>query len=261
MSNPWFRLYSRIMTDPKIEMLSFEDQRHFVWILCMKNEGYLDEGFAHIDLLDRMVARKLGLQREAFENAKRRLIEVGLIDGNWQPTSWDHLQFKSDSDPTARERKRRQRERDKQNKQQENSNIDASRVKSRVIDTQITRTDPDPDPDTDTDTEYGSNSDSGFLEPSFEDLRDFLAELGGKVDPEHFMNHFKGTGWQVGKSPMQDWRAVARNWHNKGWGAYKVKPPRPPLVTKADRKPKPTLASAEQKEAIMSGIRGALAKQ
>ena len=86
-NNPWFRLYSKIMTDPKIEFLSFEDQRHFVWLLCMKNEGYLDEQYPSKQIREKTIARKLGLQGEAFENAKERLIEVNLIDRNWQPVS------------------------------------------------------------------------------------------------------------------------------------------------------------------------------
>lgn len=112
MSNPWFRLYSRMMTDPKVEFLSFEDQRHFVWLLCMKNEGYLDEKYPSPAHRDRMIARKLGLQGEAFENAKQRLLEVELIDVEWQPVRWDDLQFQSD---TSKERMRKYRERKKKN--------------------------------------------------------------------------------------------------------------------------------------------------
>jgi len=97
MNNPWFRLYSRVMTDPKIEVLSFDDQRHFVWVLCMKNEGYIDEIFPSVEAREKMVSRKLGLQGEAFEAAKKRLLDVGLIDKNWQPFRWNDLQFVSDS--------------------------------------------------------------------------------------------------------------------------------------------------------------------
>lgn len=110
MRNPWFRLYSKIMTDPKIEMLSFDDQRHFIWILCMKNEGYLDEIFPKIEMKERMISRKLGLNGEAFENAKRRLLEVNLIDENWNPVSWDLLQFKSDTESYNAEKQRKYRE-------------------------------------------------------------------------------------------------------------------------------------------------------
>lgn len=113
MANPWFRLYSRIITDPKIEFLSFEDQRHFVWVLCLKNEGFLDEDFEIPEMRERMIARKLGVQGEAFESVKQRLLEMKLISDDWQPISWDELQFKSDS---SKERTRKYRERLKKNK-------------------------------------------------------------------------------------------------------------------------------------------------
>lgn len=97
MSNPWFRMYSEFIYNETIEFLSFEDQRHFVFILCMKNEGLLDKKYPQSGMLDRVVSRRLGLVGEAFDNAKRRIKEVGLIDENWQPVKWDERQFKSDS--------------------------------------------------------------------------------------------------------------------------------------------------------------------
>ena len=111
MSNPWFRLCSRIMNDPVIEFLSFEDQRHFIWILCLKNDGFIDKKYPNPERLDRVMARKLGLSGAAFDNAKMRLIEVDLIDENWQPKNWNDLQFISDQDSTRTERQRWYRER------------------------------------------------------------------------------------------------------------------------------------------------------
>lgn len=108
---PWFRMYSRIMTDPDVEFLAFEDQRHYVWLLCMKSEGYLDKGYSP-SKLDIMVGRKLGLHGEALMNAKARIIETGLIDEGWQPRNWNDLQFKSDSskDRVAAFRKRQKKQ-------------------------------------------------------------------------------------------------------------------------------------------------------
>ena len=107
MANLWFRLYTKIMTDPIIEFMSFEDQRHYVWLLCLKSDGVLDKEYPTPEMLDKVVARKLGLQGEAFENMKERLMATGLIDINWQPVSWDNLQYKSDS---SKERTRKYRE-------------------------------------------------------------------------------------------------------------------------------------------------------
>ncbi|MGQ0563325.1 MAG: hypothetical protein ACT443_15810 [Gemmatimonadota bacterium] len=110
MNLPWFRMYARFVTDPVVEELSFEDQRHFVFLLCLKCDGLLDKGFPNSEMRERAIARRLGLQGEALISAKARLVESGLIDDHWQPKSWDDLQFKSDS---SAERQRRYREKNR----------------------------------------------------------------------------------------------------------------------------------------------------
>lgn len=107
MANPWFRMYVTFMTDPDVEELSFEDQRHFVFLLCMKCAGLLDKDFDDPDKRERAIGRRLGLQGEAFTFAKQRLMESRLIDGQWQPRSWQKLQFKSDHDAAERQRRSR----------------------------------------------------------------------------------------------------------------------------------------------------------
>lgn len=111
---PWFRFYSKFVTDPDIEELSFEDQRHYVFLLCLKNNGLLDKEFPSEERRSRAIARRLGLQGEAFTFAKERLVESGLIDENWHPRNWEKLQFRSDS---SAERVRRHRAKKKKKKQ------------------------------------------------------------------------------------------------------------------------------------------------
>ena len=94
--NPWFRMYSDFMFDEKIEFLAFEDQRHYVFILCMKNSGLIDKDYTQPGMRDRVVAKRLGLFGEAFEAAKKRLVESGLIDSEFQPLAWEKRQFISD---------------------------------------------------------------------------------------------------------------------------------------------------------------------
>jgi len=103
----WFRMYAAFMTDPDVEELSFEDQRHFVFVLCMKCSGLLDKDFDDPDKRERAIARRLGLQGEAFTFTKQRLMDSRLIDGQWQPRSWQKLQFKSDHDAAERQRRSR----------------------------------------------------------------------------------------------------------------------------------------------------------
>jgi hypothetical protein len=90
---PWLRLYTDIIDNEKIRMLAFEDRWHFTAILCCKQQGILDQEF----LIERKLSVKLGVQLRDLDEIKRRLIEVGLIDDNYQPIGWDKHQFKSDS--------------------------------------------------------------------------------------------------------------------------------------------------------------------
>ena len=104
-SNPWFRLYAEFASDPVIQSLSHQDQRHFVVLLCLKCAGTLDR---EIDkrVRNRITVRTLGLDASTASEVKRRLQKVGIIDGNWQPIAWETRQFKSDSS-SARVRKYR----------------------------------------------------------------------------------------------------------------------------------------------------------
>lgn len=136
---PWFRMYSDFIYDEKVEFLAFEDQRHYVFLLCMKNLGLLDKEYPKPGMLDRVVAKRLGLYGEAFESAKKRLIEAELIDEHFQPLGWDKRQFLSDSS-TERVRAYRERTRVKQ----------AGNVSVTV---QETDTETDTEEETDTDKE------------------------------------------------------------------------------------------------------------
>lgn len=101
----WFRMYSEFATDPVVQTLAFEDQRHYVMILCFKCSGILDRPI-NAKERNRIILRGLGLDSVAGDEARRRLIDVGLIDKNWQPLAWEKRQFISDNS-SARVRKHR----------------------------------------------------------------------------------------------------------------------------------------------------------
>jgi hypothetical protein len=106
MGLPWFRMYAEFAGDPTIQSLAFEDQRHFIMLLCLKCEGVLDREFANNQVRDRIICRALGLDPVSASEAKRRLVEVSLIDKNWQIPAWDRRQYQSDVS-TSRVRKHR----------------------------------------------------------------------------------------------------------------------------------------------------------
>lgn len=95
MNLPWFRMYSEFSGDPVIQSLAFEDQRHYIILLCLKCNGVLDRDIADLQR-ERIILRGLGLDPIIAGEVKRRLLEVNLIDENWQPIGWEKRQFKSD---------------------------------------------------------------------------------------------------------------------------------------------------------------------
>ena len=51
-----------------------------------------------------------------------------------------------------------------------------------------------------------------FTPPSVEQVREYVAEKGYKVDPESFVDFYESKGWMVGKNKMTDWKASVRTW-------------------------------------------------
>lgn len=112
MSKPWFRLYAEFASDSKVQLLAFEDQRHFVVLLCLKCNGTLDATAKSPEHRERMVAKAIGLDLASAAEARRRLDEAGLIAPDWQPLRWADRQYESDSS-ASRVHKFRMKQREK----------------------------------------------------------------------------------------------------------------------------------------------------
>lgn len=162
MANQWFRMYSDFLEDAKIISLAFEDQRHFIGILALKGAGLIDQECAP-EIMDRLVAQKLWVDRSSIVEVKRRLVEVGLIDINWQPLAWEKRQFVSDRDPTAAERQQRKRDRDRELKEEEKRHGGVTRDSHGGVTPGVT----DPSHRSDTDSDSDSDSEEiSSLSPS-----------------------------------------------------------------------------------------------
>lgn len=141
---PWLRLYTEIIDDEKLGLLSFEDRWHFVAILCLKGKGVID-GETDPEMLQRKVALKIGLSIAELEKMSKRLSRMGLIDSEtFQPVAWSSRQMQSDS---STDRVQAYRERMKQVKQDGNVTVTAQ------------------EEETDTDTEEDSTQKAGALCP------------------------------------------------------------------------------------------------
>ena len=64
-----------------------------------------------------------------------------------------------------------------------------------------------------------------FIKPTPLEIQTYVDEHQLNVDVERFFDYYEGNGWKVGKNPMKDWKATARNWSrnsfDKGGGSNK----------------------------------------
>lgn len=62
-----------------------------------------------------------------------------------------------------------------------------------------------------------------FVKPTLTEIQTYVDEHQLNVDVERFFDYYEGNGWKVGKNPMKDWKATARNWSrnsfDKGGGS------------------------------------------
>lgn len=153
MSMPWFRMYAEVAGDPVIQSLAFEDQRHYFILLCLKCNGTLDRQIAP-RIRESVICRGLGLDPNSAQEAKRRLMEVSLIDKDWQPLGWEKRQYASDG---STERVRNYR------KQKKAGNVSET---LHVTDAARYRNGPDTDTEADTEKELKDGSSEHRSEPS-----------------------------------------------------------------------------------------------
>jgi hypothetical protein len=197
MPNPWFRMYTDFLEDPKMLALAFEDQRHFIGVLALKSAGTLDQD-CEPKIMDRLVAQRLWIDHSAILEVKRRLMDADLIDSDWQPVSWDKRQFRSDHDPSGAERQRKYRER------QRNA-LRHGRV-----------TLPDTDTDTDTEQKKKGAKATRFRPPTIEEITEYCAERKNGIDPELFHAHYTSVGWKTkGGTKLSSWKAAVTTWEKR----------------------------------------------
>jgi hypothetical protein len=52
-----------------------------------------------------------------------------------------------------------------------------------------------------------------FVPPTLDAMTEFMTEIGGDAsDAEQMRDYYESCGWKVGRNPMKDWKAAARNW-------------------------------------------------
>jgi hypothetical protein len=54
-----------------------------------------------------------------------------------------------------------------------------------------------------------------FIPPTMEEIKNYIFEIKGTVNPASFYNHYQAVGWKVGKNTMKDWKAAIRGWQSR----------------------------------------------
>jgi len=58
----------------------------------------------------------------------------------------------------------------------------------------------------------GGKKSTRFKPPTVQEVRAYCTERKNRIDAEQFVDYYQSKGWLVGKTPMKDWKAAARNW-------------------------------------------------
>ena len=242
MSLPWFRFYHEFAGDPIVQCLAFEDQRHFVMVLCLKAAGFLDRAFPTPEFRNRMVCHALGLDPVAGSEALRRLGEVGLLGPDWQPTNWEKRQFTSDD---ASERVRNWRAKKRETLLKRNRNV------------QVTPQDTDTDTDTDTEKKVGTRARRASTIPRDFGMTETRKAYAEKKLPngdvmellESFLDNHRAKA-----STFNDWDAAWRTWVRNGL-KYGYPIAKGQNGKAARQEPTPEALSAAQREAAEANRR------
>jgi hypothetical protein len=91
LANAWFRLYSEIVNDAKVQMLPEEMRWRWIAILCLRCEETLET------LQERQIAFRLRITETELARTKTLFLENGFIDEHWNIENWNRRQFISDS--------------------------------------------------------------------------------------------------------------------------------------------------------------------
>ena len=82
----------------------------------------------------------------------------------------------------------------------------------------VIQSESNPNPNTNTNVCAQRTTPARFTPPSVDEVREFCAEKGYRIDAQHFIDYYEANGWKVGRNPMKDWKAAVRMWASRDSG-------------------------------------------
>lgn len=90
MPNPWFRMYSEILDDEKVQMMPFEMQRHLLMLFALRCQRPTEK------MTESQIAFRLRVDETFLKRCKETFLDHGFIDERWSIVNWGKRQFVSD---------------------------------------------------------------------------------------------------------------------------------------------------------------------
>ncbi len=186
----WFRMYSDVLDDPKVQKLPADLFKAWVNLLCLasRNDGVLPA------LED--IAFALRMSQDVTVTVTAELVKRGLLDecDGLSPHNWAERQFKSDTPEDAKERKRKQRQREKQQQNTDNVTECHSDSHNEVTPPEQSRTD--------TEQSRAEQTPARTQDPKhWEEVQDFLKQPDSLTDWE--VDFLHSVKWKPSLTELQ----------------------------------------------------------
>lgn len=104
----WFRMYAEFATDPKVQMLSEQDQRRYLMLLCLRCSN------GNVTLQKHEIAFQLRISESDLEETVKTLVTRKLVTSDGKPINWEKRQYRSDTS-AARVSKHREKKKQESN--------------------------------------------------------------------------------------------------------------------------------------------------
>lgn len=188
----------------------------WLWALDNAPNGDLSE------FLFEDIAEVCGVEEKNAEKFVGALIESGFVDENLVLHDWCAYVGKLiNMREKNSERQKKYRNKKKENEGAlplHNGNVTrditvTSRQRNGATKPNLTK----PNHSVLTHTIYARAREDGcvFNKPTVNDIKSYCQEHNISIDANEFFDHYEANGWNIGKSPMQDWKAALRGWDRR----------------------------------------------
>lgn len=203
MKRPSFQFYpGDWRRDPGVQALTFHDRGVWIELLCIMHESS-ERGFLILNgkpMSEDTIARVLGLDKQILTTTLSTLLDFGVIrlresDGSYYSkrmvedeklTEIRRQAGKQGGNPVLLNQKSTTRLKQKSTPSSSSSSSNALKKKVQK---------------------------EKFAKPTLDELQKYGSEIGmTATEAEKMHDFYQSKGWLVGKTPMKDWKAAARNW-------------------------------------------------